>query len=70
MSVHTSESVESPLWSIKETAAYLALPVSTLHYLVATGAAPPSFKIGKARKFDRGEVVAWLEERKRAARVD
>lgn len=68
MSSVTSAQVESPLWSIRETAAYLGLPVSTLHHLVAVGTAPPSFKIGKARKFDRAEVEAWLEERKRTSR--
>lgn len=67
MSTSTTTAVESPLWSLRETAAYLGLPVSTLHHLVSVGGAPPSFKIGKARKFDKSEVIAWLEEQKRSS---
>lgn len=40
----------------------LGVPVSTVHHWAARGDGPPSFKIGKHRRFNADAVAAWLAE--------
>lgn len=55
--------VEFPeLLTVKDVAAICGVPVSTVHHWAMRGEGPPSFKIGKHRRFDAGETRAWLDE--------
>jgi excisionase family DNA binding protein len=49
---------------VADVADLLNVPRSTVHHWVAAKQAPPSFKIGKHRRFDRSEVMAWIETQK------
>lgn len=51
------------LWTHKETAAFLRLPEATLHQLNYKGTGPRSFKVGRHRRYDPRDLIAWLEER-------
>lgn len=39
------------------------LPESTVRYWVRTGQGPPSYKLGRHRRFRRVDVEAWIAER-------
>ena len=54
------------LWDHKETAAYFGMSQSQLWTLNREGNGPPSFKIGRMRRYDPREVRAWLEEHRHA----
>jgi excisionase family DNA binding protein len=57
----------SRVMTVREVAALLAVPVSTVHHWAARRQGPPSFKVGKHRRFFEDEVVAWVREQRRAA---
>jgi excisionase family DNA binding protein len=52
------------LLSPGEVAAYLDVPVSTIHYWRGRGEGPPGFKVGKRLRFRASDVTKWLEEGK------
>lgn len=52
--------------TVREVAALLAVPVSTVHHWAARNEGPPSFKIGKHRRFFEDEVVAWVRHQRGA----
>ncbi len=43
-----------------EVAEILSVPVSTVQHWAARGEGPPSFKVGKHRRFTAEAVAAWL----------
>lgn len=49
------------LLTVVEVAEILAVPVSTVHHWALRGEGPPSFKVGKHRRFDAETVLAWLD---------
>ena len=51
------------LWSHRETAAFLGIPEATLHAMNYKGTGPRSYKVGRHRKYDRADVMAWLQSR-------
>lgn len=55
------------LLTVKDVAAILCVPVSTVHHWAVRGEGPPSFKVGKHRRYDAETVLHWLNEAKRAA---
>jgi excisionase family DNA binding protein len=58
-----SETQLPELLSPSEVAAYLGIPVSTVHYWRGKGQGPPALKVGKRLRFRATDVVRWLEER-------
>jgi excisionase family DNA binding protein len=59
------DEVEFPrLLTVAEVAEILCVPVSTVHHWAARGEGPPSFKVGKHRRFDAERVRLWLEDAK------
>jgi excisionase family DNA binding protein len=52
------------LLSAPELAAYLGVPVSTIHYWRGKQQGPPAFKLGKQLRFRASDVAMWLDERK------
>jgi excisionase family DNA binding protein len=51
------------LWSVEETARFLGLPVATLYQLNHKKTGPRSYKVGRHRRYDPADVMAWLAER-------
>jgi predicted DNA-binding transcriptional regulator AlpA len=51
------------LWSLPETARFLGLPIGTLYQLNYKGTGPRSYKIGRYRRYDPRDVIAWLADR-------
>ena len=50
------------LLTVPEVAQILCVPVSTVHHWAVRGDGPPSFKVGKHRRFDAAAVREWLEK--------
>lgn len=60
--------VRSAFLDVQEVADMLCLPVNTVYDYAKRGIGPPSFKIGRHRRWDRDQVHAWVEEKRSAAR--
>ncbi|MGL5824341.1 MAG: helix-turn-helix transcriptional regulator [Nocardioides sp.] len=52
------------LLTVADVAAILSVPASTVHHWAVRGQGPPSFKVGKHRRFDAATVAAWIEAAK------
>ena len=50
------------LWSTVEVAAYLGVPVKTMHKWSYIREGPPSFKVGRHLRYDPAAVRRWLVE--------
>lgn len=57
------------LWTHQETAAFLSIPVATLHQLNYKGTGPRSYKVGRHRRYDPLDIAAWLAKRSSDARA-
>ena len=55
------------LLTVKQVAEILSVPVSTVHHWAVRGEGPPSFKVGKHRRFDAEAVRQWIEDARRTA---
>lgn len=55
------------LLTVKDVAEIMSVPVSTVHHWALRGDGPPSFKIGKHRRYDAALVAEWLQRQKDAA---
>lgn len=53
---------EDELLTIAEVAAIVRVPIATLRYWRHLGEGPHSFRVGRAVRYWRGEVIAWLKE--------
>lgn len=52
------------LLTVRDVAEITHVPVSTVHHWALRGQGPPSFKLGKHRRYDAAEVAAWIAQRK------
>ena len=57
-----SPDLDDALLSIDEVAALVRTPVATLRYWRYLGTGPHSFRVGRAVRYWRGDVLAWLQE--------
>lgn len=57
------------LLSMSEVADIVRVPVATLRYWRHLGTGPHSFKVGRSVRYWRTDVLGWLEERSKDARV-
>jgi Helix-turn-helix domain len=48
------------LWSIRDTAAFLRVPVGTLYQWRHRRIGPPAFKVGRHLRYDPAMVRAWV----------
>ena len=55
----------SKFLSAQEVATRLGVPASTVYSWAAKNEGPPSFKLGKHRKFDSDDLELWVEQMKR-----
>ena len=53
---------DDELLTINEAAALVRAPVATLRYWRHLGTGPRSFRVGRAVRYWRGDVVAWLHD--------
>jgi len=54
--------VPERLWSVEETARFLGLPRATLYQHNHKKTGPRSYKVGRHRRYDPADVMAWLAE--------
>ena len=62
----TRRTVREPgprLWSLRETAEFLHIPVGTLYQLNHKRTGPRFFRIGRHCRYDPRDVMAWLATR-------
>jgi len=52
----------APLMTTDEVAAYLKVSVGTIHQWRYRGQGPRAAKVGRALRFRRGDVQAWLSQ--------
>lgn len=55
------------LLTAKDVAEIVHVPLSTVHHWALRGEGPPSFKLGKHRRYDAEAVARWLADRRDAA---
>ena len=60
---------DDELMSLKEVAALVRVPESTLRYWRHLGTGPRSFRVGRSVRYWHNEVVHWLEEQSRHPQV-
>ena len=53
-----------PLMTVDALAEYLGVPKRSVYSWLRDGTAPPSFKVGKYRRFRRADIDAWLDDRR------
>jgi DNA-binding transcriptional MerR regulator len=54
--------VIAPLWTVRDVAEYLQVPVQTLYFWRSTGYGPKARRIGKYLRYRPDEVAAWLDQ--------
>jgi len=54
----------SALWTVRDLAEFLGVPMNTVYKWESRGDGPPSYKVGKHRRYRERDVLAWLESRK------
>jgi excisionase family DNA binding protein len=59
----SSENQLPDLMSVPEVAAYLGVPISTIHFWRGRKQGPPALKVGRRLMFRARDVAAWLDER-------
>lgn len=59
--------LNSPLWTIKDIAKYLAVSERTIERARNRGDLPPAVRIGRAVRYEASVVVAWALDTKEAA---
>ena len=52
------------LWTVDDMSAVLRISRSGIYNLVAQGRIPAPVRIGKAMRWDRDDVLGWLQEQK------
>ena len=60
---------EARLLDVKQLSIYLSTPVSTLYTMVNKNRIPGVVRLGRALRFDRGEIDLWIESRKTTAQT-
>jgi hypothetical protein len=58
------------LWNARDVAAFLDVPVATLHQWRYLGTGPPAFKVGRHLRYDPDAVRRWVAEHCRSERSD
>jgi len=55
------------LLTVRDVAEILCVPISTVQHWAVRGEGPPSFQVGKHRRFDAAMVREWLDNAKAGA---
>ena len=51
----------TPLWTVRDVADYLQVPVQTLYSWRAQGYGPPARRMGKHLRYRPEDVTSWLD---------
>ena len=51
----------TPLWTVRDVADYLQVPVQTLYSWRAQGYGPPARRMGKHLRYRAEDVTSWLD---------
>lgn len=51
----------APLWTVRDVAGYLRVPVQTLYTWRTTGYGPKARRVGKYLRYRPDEVMEWLD---------
>lgn len=57
-----------PLLDIQQVAAWLGVSVKTVYCMRARDDAPPAIQVGRRLRWDRSDVLAWLEAQREVPR--
>lgn len=57
------QSLPERLWTLEETATFLAIPQATLYKLNHKGTGPRFFHVGRHCRYDPRDVLEWLRSR-------
>ena len=49
------------MWSVRQVAAFFDVPVGTIYSWRNRGSGPPSYKVVGLLRYDRAEVLEWLQ---------
>jgi excisionase family DNA binding protein len=52
------------LWTVRDVARFLGLPVATIYAWRYHGTGPPAFRVGRHLRYRPSEVESWLEEKR------
>lgn len=63
MSRRASSGLPERLWTLEETAAFLAIPVGTLYKLNHKRTGPKFFRVGRGCRYDPRDVSDWLQSK-------
>ena len=55
---------DAAFWSTGDVAKFLGVPEASVRYWAWQGNGPPSFKIGRRRKYKPCEVEEWAEDQR------
>jgi excisionase family DNA binding protein len=53
------------LMTTDEVAAFLVVPVATIHRWRYVGTGPPAIRVGRHLRFDPDELAEWIDAQKR-----
>lgn len=62
-SVSRDESLPDRLWTLEETAGFLAIPPATLYKLNHKRTGPRFARVGRHCRYDPRDVMTWLRSR-------
>ncbi|MDR6862835.1 excisionase family DNA binding protein [Phycicoccus sp. 3266] len=51
------------MWTVKDVAAYLSVPVQTIYDWRWKHEGPPAYRIGRHLRFRESDVFAWLDSK-------
>jgi predicted DNA-binding transcriptional regulator AlpA len=60
---NANEDLPARLWTLQETADFLAIPLTTLYKLNHKRSGPRFFRVGRHCRYDPRDVYAWLQTR-------
>ncbi|CAI7974490.1 DNA-binding protein, excisionase family [Frankia sp. Hr75.2] len=63
-STPNSSAEQKKLWTVRDLAEYLGVPVNTIYKWRSMREGPPAYKVGRHIRFDRREVDEWLEKQR------
>lgn len=52
----------APLWTVRDVAEFLRVPVQTLYSWRSTGYGPKARRIGKHLRYRPDDVMTWLDQ--------
>ncbi len=67
MTIAYAPSVSDQLLTTSQVAAYLQVPVATLHQWRYRGEGPKAAKVGRHLRWRKADVDAWLEQQSQPA---